>query len=432
MTKGNGNFTQKNLFYLNGLLVNKKKVNAPTYRQEFYYMIDLVFNISILGELYIKCGDEKGNIRLVRTKRKDEFDLLNDFEKYVFLLEIFWTKFDLTALFPHSKSNESFEIVIRTFARSKPNEPLRKGAFQNSFGADFLFSHDAKIIEILFCFGFCTIEPAVLTKKKFSYVDDVLTSVTPTKLGVKLCALLKDVDRSKPNDTRSLYTMNDFDKILPFLPEKFKQLIETFPLMEEAQKKEESKLIHKEPVPFNKLLSSVFPEGELNKTVTTELYKQQKAAYTFKVSLGKNIWRKIVVSYEHTMEDLHDLIQKAFHFDNDHLYSFYMDGKANSKNAIHSPEGFQKPFASEAVIGELKLYRGQRICYLYDYGDEWLFDILLLDIDPKIDPPKSGKIIDSKGSSPIQYQFDDDDDYDEDDDDFEYDDEVVEDVDEAP
>lgn len=410
LTKGNGNISQKDLYNLNSLLVNKKEVKAPTYRQEFYYFIDLVFTLSLLGELYVKTGDEKGNTRLSRTKRKDEFDLLNDYEKYVFLLEVFWTKCDMDIMFPHAKAEESFGIVLETFARSTPYEQLCKGAFPNRFGDDFLFSYDVKIIYILSCFGFCTFIPSVLTKKKFNYNDDVIESVTPTKLGIALCKLLKEIDFAKRKEPGSSYSFKDFEMLKPFLPEQLKKMLETLCLKEEAQKAEEDKLIHKIDIPFYTLFASVFPEGELKATVTSELYKNQKGAYTFKVSLGKNTWRKIVLSSEHTMEDLHDMIQESFDFDNDHLYSFFMDGKINSKNEIHSPKGFKKPFASESIIGELKLYVGQRICYLYDYGDEWLFDILLLDMDPKAELPEQGVIIESVGSSPIQYRYDDDED----------------------
>jgi hypothetical protein len=52
--------------------------------------------------------------------------------------------------------------------------------------------------------------------------------------------------------------------------------------------------------------------------------------YTFHVSLPGygRVWRKLELPSDFTLEDLHLAIQGAFQFDNDHLYSFFMSGKA--------------------------------------------------------------------------------------------------------
>lgn len=52
--------------------------------------------------------------------------------------------------------------------------------------------------------------------------------------------------------------------------------------------------------------------------------------YTFHVSLPGygRVWRKVELVAEQTLEDLHLAIQDAYEFDDDHLYSFFMSGKA--------------------------------------------------------------------------------------------------------
>lgn len=52
--------------------------------------------------------------------------------------------------------------------------------------------------------------------------------------------------------------------------------------------------------------------------------------YTFHVSIPGTgrVWRKIELVEEHTLQDLHWAIQSAFDFYDDHLYSFFMSGKA--------------------------------------------------------------------------------------------------------
>jgi len=57
--------------------------------------------------------------------------------------------------------------------------------------------------------------------------------------------------------------------------------------------------------------------------------------YTFHVSLPNyaDVWRKIELPADATLEGLHFAIQEAYAFDNDHLYSFFMSGKAWDKRS---------------------------------------------------------------------------------------------------
>lgn len=65
-------------------------------------------------------------------------------------------------------------------------------------------------------------------------------------------------------------------------------------------------------------------------------------SYIFHVSLpgtGRT-WRKIELRADQMLHDLHMAIQHAFEWDNDHLYAFYMSGKAwDSKSEYRLPEG---------------------------------------------------------------------------------------------
>jgi hypothetical protein len=64
--------------------------------------------------------------------------------------------------------------------------------------------------------------------------------------------------------------------------------------------------------------------------------------YTFHVSLPRTgkCWRKIEIGADQTLEELHLAIQDAYEFDNDHLYSFFLSGKAWDKRTEYAlPEG---------------------------------------------------------------------------------------------
>lgn len=64
--------------------------------------------------------------------------------------------------------------------------------------------------------------------------------------------------------------------------------------------------------------------------------------YTFHVSIPGTgrVWRKVEMRSDQTLEDLHFAIQDAFDFDADHLYSFFMSGRAWDRSTEYClPEG---------------------------------------------------------------------------------------------
>ncbi len=65
-------------------------------------------------------------------------------------------------------------------------------------------------------------------------------------------------------------------------------------------------------------------------------------SYIFHVSLPghEQTWRKLELTESATLQDLHMAIQRAFDFDNDHLYSFFMSGKAWDRASEYTlPDG---------------------------------------------------------------------------------------------
>ena len=159
----------------------------------------------------------------------------------------------------------------------------------------------------------------------------------------------------------------------------------------------------KDKNPFD-IFKEFFPEGEVKKTVVCKDEFDRSGVYTFKVSLYSGLWRKINISHNHYLSDLHLAIQEAFDFDDDHLYAFYIGGKRKAGRAIYcayvEEEG---KTANEINIADLRLFRSQKIFYLFDFGDEWWFDIKLLKIDKESPLPLQPVVIGSEGESPEQY-----------------------------
>ena len=93
---------------------------------------------------------------------------------------------------------------------------------------------------------------------------------------------------------------------------------------------------------------------------------------------------------------------------NDHMYSFFMDGKPWSKKSFKCPYEDEGISADEVEIGELDLIEKESFLYIFDYGDEWLFNIEVLEIKKEVIEEFQGEIIESKGKLPQQYpDFDD-------------------------
>ncbi len=60
-------------------------------------------------------------------------------------------------------------------------------------------------------------------------------------------------------------------------------------------------------------------------------------------------------------------------------------------------------YTDTVKIGNLGLMPGQKMSYIFDFGDMWKFDVLLLDIDKDKPLPLHPQIEEYKGDSPEQY-----------------------------
>ena len=373
LTKAKTQLGKKDLFEINTLLHFRKEVAVPNYQQESYLVIDLMFQLSTGGKLFRKKGDAKG-ISLTGTPEKAEFDQLNNFEQYAFLFETFWCNFDYLEIIRFGQ--QPIEEIFHAFARSIPGKKLKKGAFSGRRDYDPLFSYSSSLIHYFNYFGLCGFIPITDSDKKITRYDDSIAVVIPTELGVSLSKILRGQEIVRWN--------------VPCLKELgfYKGDVRDDPGF----------------VPLCKMMAPVFPEGTIKNTVS-EAPAIEKGCFLFKVSVSPGVWRKIQLSHLHTLLDLHEAIQDAFDFDDDHLYSFFMDAKRYSRNVYESPNSENGPYVDEVNIGELELYEGQRILYLFDYGDSWEFNIVLEKIDSRGPLPLNPKIVEKKGKAPEQYRY---------------------------
>ncbi len=114
--------------------------------------------------------------------------------------------------------------------------------------------------------------------------------------------------------------------------------------------------------------------------------KGLKATYQFKVKLRgatkPPVWRRVLVPADFTFSGLHAVIQEAFGWWNEHLYCFG-DTPYRRQLTIAEPneDDWDEPDynAREFTIGEFfgEGTGAQKLCYVYDFGDDWIHDITL-------------------------------------------------------
>jgi hypothetical protein len=141
--------------------------------------------------------------------------------------------------------------------------------------------------------------------------------------------------------------------------------------------------------------------------------------YIFKATYLRDpdIWRKIEISEDQTLDDLHHAVRRSVAFDDDHLYSFFLSGRAWDRDTeFTSPRSGKGRGAADVKIGDLSLRRKQRFLYLFDYGDEHHFEVQLMDATQDVRYPR---VVESHGQEPSQYGREEDWDEDWDDEDWE-------------
>lgn len=143
----------------------------------------------------------------------------------------------------------------------------------------------------------------------------------------------------------------------------------------------------------------------------------------FKVVLAgrKSIWRRIAIRSDQTLDDLHAVLFNAFDRFDEHLYSFHTqplyarrgpdfhrgDVEYTSPGMIEEADAFdghEIHDASKTVIAALNLKPGQRLYYLFDFGDSWWHDLTVEALGLPLEySRKYPFILEKHGESPLQY-----------------------------
>lgn len=356
-------------FALNSQLHFQKSVTKASSNQDQYEAIDLFFSLAVKSKLFLIIINNKNKFKLVKTSRLEEYLNLNIYEKYVFLLEYFWTNYK----FEEELKNDiiAFGKLIYVISRSKPENKILK---ENVSSVNPLFSYYSKITKILRILGLCELETIDNIKNRY---NDCIRSIIPTKFGIEICKIL-------------------INKALDYLNSEYFYI----DMIREICK---IKDIDVEET-FFEIISQVFEQELIQKSIDTDIQVNRKGTYILKISLDNNLWRVVRLSHKTKLHKLHLVIQKAFEFDNDHMYAFYKGASYRNGEEFYSANPFgESEEYEDLTIEDAELYKGQQFIYLFDFGDMWEFKIQVMDFIENEEICVLPEIIQSEGKSPDQY-----------------------------
>jgi hypothetical protein len=395
MTSKKEQLNPKACFEINKLLSHREDVPKATYRMDRYvaiYVFYLVAKNTGLIETYSKNASK---VELQTTDKYVDFLDFNLYTQFLFLFHGWMQHINTSQLSKFSSARYStlgpnIDSLFMCLAKSKESKCFILG---NS-GTPKIIDHfknfdERRIIQQICLFGIVHYEDEVVNENTSnSYV--CISKIQTTALGISL---------ARACATRRFTWINENEKpfFLPFNEEIFRQYVED---------------VEDDPEHYFAPFLSLFPPGaiacdelaDILFPVEPEEEDAEKMVYQFKVSLSGKCYRIIQCLGYNTFEDLHDMIQQAFHFDNDHLYCFYMDGKRYSHNRINGPDD-GPPSADNTLLSEADLYVGKKFAYLFDFGDEWFFNITVVHLDEEGSGDEELEILKSVGTAPSQYAF---------------------------
>jgi hypothetical protein len=148
------------------------------------------------------------------------------------------------------------------------------------------------------------------------------------------------------------------------------------------------------------LLQPYFPEWEKSLSIPERVFRE--GTYIFKISLGQ-VWFRIAIPAGYSLGSLSSIILDTVKFNYDHLYQFEYENPFGAFERVNHPYMDEGPWADDVLIGNLPLRIGQKMTYLYDFGDNWEFEVTLekIALDRKIEKQI---LLEQHGKPPKQYR----------------------------
>ena len=93
----------------------------------------------------------------------------------------------------------------------------------------------------------------------------------------------------------------------------------------------------------------------------------------------ENFWEAIIeIPNIYSLFDFHNYIQRILNFDNDHLFEFYAGRNDRNRKIIFSDNAgypYDGGDYENILLKDIYPLKGLKLYYLFDFGDNWLFEI---------------------------------------------------------
>jgi Plasmid pRiA4b ORF-3-like protein len=119
----------------------------------------------------------------------------------------------------------------------------------------------------------------------------------------------------------------------------------------------------------------------------------------------RGVRARLAVLERQPLTALHDAIQQAFGWYDDHLYSFWLDGSffGSDEVEVTTPNTPDAGIATADVpLAELDLHLGQRIGHVFDFGDDWRVRLTVRERGTA-EPGDHPRVLELRGTPPPQY-----------------------------
>lgn len=391
------------LYALNQEMRTFRSDAHPRMAQKYYALLNLFQNICIAARLHAM-GVERGKVRMIPTPNAAAFRALAPAERYMALLEALWVDcpWEDLFVFPFSENVWSGERLVRLLKSVPVSKPLTerylRGKLRRPEGY-LPFEAAAQVTRLLSFFGFLGYTVAPPRPGGYGYKGRFeIAEITVAPLGR---AFFRVLDAERPLSEWNLPCRSESG----LAPGSWLD----GPDEEPEESPEPSSQEAPDAGRFIDAFLPLLAEGSARSGLPRLREELKDQTYVFRVSLvwglyaAGEAWRTIVISSQDTLDGLHGAIQEAFDFDNDHLYAFHMDGKRTSRKQIMDPRAEESaPSAADVALGELGIFVGQTIRYIFDFGDYWNFDVKLTEIRdaPHVEQPV---VLERHGENPQQY-----------------------------
>ncbi|MFP4248140.1 MAG: plasmid pRiA4b ORF-3 family protein [Armatimonadota bacterium] len=114
--------------------------------------------------------------------------------------------------------------------------------------------------------------------------------------------------------------------------------------------------------------------------------KPEEKAYQLKITLlglDPPIWRRVQVTGDTTLGDMHQIIQAVMDWEDCHLHEFDVRGDRFSDGRFGLGDMFgDVGDEDEVYLADLNIRKGSKFKYTYDFGDDWEH---LIEVEATID-----------------------------------------------